>query len=186
MPPSGAVSSASATRTRVRSSPSTTSKKGWYTGEKVMIPVSRMGERLDGDGDRRHDARHDDHVTRIDLPAVAPVLPRGEGGTEAVRNPGVPEDGVLEAPGDRGHDLGSHSEIHVRDPHGNLIRAGAVPLEGAGTAPVGSHEMVGRRHGYSAPSIVSRSPKGVRDSSAAARNSRSRRCSSPSSRSCSR
>jgi hypothetical protein len=37
MPPSGAVSSASATRTRVRSSPSTTSKKGWYTGRKVMI-----------------------------------------------------------------------------------------------------------------------------------------------------
>ena len=69
------------------------------------------------------------HVLRVRQPAVALLLPCGDGLEILGRPPGVAEDALIGAGLDGVHDAGGGLEIHVRDPQGDHI-IGAVVQDG--------------------------------------------------------
>src|SRR6056297_1486677 len=76
-------------------------------------------------------------MRRIDIPTVTLRLPCAEGGGIPVGDGAVPENRMLQA---ACQGVGNHrcyGEIHVGDPQRDLVSSGQIPLERAGSAPIG-------------------------------------------------
>ena len=82
------------------------------------------GEELDHGGNALHHTQAEAHEGRVDLPAVAALLPVPDGGKVALRPGGIAPDALL-GPGGQGVDDGlGGAEIHIRDPQrDDIVRA---------------------------------------------------------------
>ena len=99
--------------------------------------LTGQGERLDGTAHGCHHTGGVEYPATVDVPLVAAVKPVDDGVVVAVVGEGVAIDGMG---GAALHSLaygGSHLEVHIGHPHGQLALAYAVPLHTAGTETLG-------------------------------------------------